>query len=1124
MTFQVSPSKPPQLSVAPPADALLFHKVAESQGAVGVANTGSGTLNYASAATSDLNWLTITGGNQGNVTPSTPASVGFTVNAAGIPPGFHVGQITVTDLGATSASNPQVTNVALLVNGTQPTMQLSQAGLTFYAVQNSNVVPPSQSVAIFDLGSTSFSWSTQPIQYAGADQGWLTVTASGSSGQGSPGEATVWVNPAGLQAGQYYATVNVTSAGAANSPQSFTVLLNVVGAGQLGSSPQLSTSGMILAAAAGSTAAAAQSISLISPAGLSPSYSTNVFTSSGGNWLSVTPPTGYLGTTGIAPLTIQASASSLTTGVNYGTVQVAFGDGTIQTIQVALLATSGVATPGAAAEARLRSTAVARSDSATSCTPKTLVATFNSPGENAELQVGQSQTFQVQISDDCGNPLLPSESPTAELVNASTSPNALLATLTSTPTANGLWTGSWTPSTQGDVQVRAYASRGLTFGGLATPPPPEATVGVTVLPANAESAAQPAGVINGASFDTSIQGLVVPGGYVSIYGQRMADDTAQASGGALAPSLGNAQLLLGGQPLPLLFVNSGQVNGLIPQNLSLNSSIQLQVLRDNTQSVPVSALVTDLQPGIFTTAQTGQGQGSILIAGTGTVAGPATVPSQQPVSPGQYIEIYATGLGQVVGTGGAAPPADGQPAPASGSPLFSTAATATVTIGGLNAPVSFAGLAPGFVALYQVNVQVPSGVQAGSAVPVVLTLTDTSGYAASSQTVTIAVAAPAVESAADHSAGRVSPGEIVILHSPNAGPASLFGSQLDSDGKVATLLADTRVWFDDFAAPLAYAASGNVMAVVPYEISGQSTTKVVVEYQGKLAPPVTLEVVPSAPALFTLDSTGQGQAAMLNETGCCNSRRDPAMRGSIGVLYATGEGQTTPPGITGSVSYHDRIADYPSPRLSVHVTVGGKAAEIVYAGDAPNAVAGLIQVNFRVPANAPIGDAVPLVLAVGDSRSPDGVTMAIRSSVKRILVADPDPAARNWFKQVLAGASYDVSTARNGVDALRQAKLHPTDLVIFSLAIPEQERMDSIRDIRAAWPQVNVVATTPGSVLGPVTLRAADLLGAQAIFTHPLASQSVLRRVRELLRSHPTPYTMNRDQAPNLSLRAGVQR
>jgi len=188
----------------------------------------------------------------------------------------------------------------------------------------------------------------------------------------------------------------------------------------------------------------------------------------------------------------------------------------------------------------------------------------------------------------------------------------------------------------------------------------------------------------------------------------------------------------------LLYASPGQVNGLIPQGVPVNTQIQLVVERGTAGSVPVSAYVTDLQPGIFTTAQNGQGQGSILINGTAIVAGPAGA-GQQPVSRGQYIQIYATGLGAVAGPSGSTPPADGQPAPASGSPLFQTVAAATVTIGGVNAPVIFSGLAPGFVALYQVNAQVPATAPTGNAVPLVLTMTDSNGHAAASQTVTVAV-------------------------------------------------------------------------------------------------------------------------------------------------------------------------------------------------------------------------------------------------------------------------------------------------------------------------------------------------------------------------------------------------
>ncbi len=733
VTFQVSRSQAPQLTLTPPQSFALPNGGGASQGAVGVSNTGGGTLNYTSAASSDLNWLTITGGSQGSVTPSTPSGIAFSVNP-NVSPGLHQGQITVTD---TSGINPpQASKVTLLVSIPQAIMQLSESGLTFYAVQNSNVTPPPQTVEIYNLWGDTLSWTSQ-IQYTVASQNWLTVTPSGSSAAAAPGIATVSVSPAGLPVGQYYATVNVPS-GAFNSPQSFSVLLNVVGAGQLGSSPQASTSGVILVAAPGSTAAATQNISLISPAGANPTFSTNVSTSSGGGWLSVTPLTGSL-SGGSASLAIQASAAAVAAGVNYGSVQVAFQDGTIQTIQVALMATPGAASTPAFA----LTTSVHTDASPPSCTPTTLVATFSTPNANTPLTVGQAQPFQVQIVDNCNAPLLSSQSPTVQLFNESTSPPAHLADLTP-GSPNGVWTSSWTPSSPGNVTLRVFASRGQTFGGISTPP--NTVVDVTVLPASATGPPAPAAAINGASFDTNVQGLVVPGGYVSIYGQFMADSTAQASGGLLPPSLGNAQLLFESngktQPLPLLFVNKDQVNGLIPQNLTLNDTIQLQVQRDNTAAVPLSVRVTQVQPGIFTTNTQGTGQGSILIAGTGTVAGPASAgpPQQLPVTRGNFIEIYATGLGAVKADNGAAPPADGQPAPsAPGSPLFN-AAPVTVTIGNVSVPASFAGLAPGYVALYQVNVQVPLNAPTGSAVQVVLTMTDSSGDTVSSPAgVTIAV-------------------------------------------------------------------------------------------------------------------------------------------------------------------------------------------------------------------------------------------------------------------------------------------------------------------------------------------------------------------------------------------------
>jgi uncharacterized protein (TIGR03437 family) len=143
---------------------------------------------------------------------------------------------------------------------------------------------------------------------------------------------------------------------------------------------------------------------------------------------------------------------------------------------------------------------------------------------------------------------------------------------------------------------------------------------------------------------------------------------------------------------------------------------QLVVIQNGTQSAGIDVLVTNLEPGIFSVDSTGSGQGSILIAGTGFIAGPtSSSPPAQPVQRGQYISIYCTGLGPVSN-----PPADGAPGPS--SPLSNTLATTTVTIGGIQVQASFSGLAPTLVGLYEVNAQVPTTLAPGNAVPVTISV------------------------------------------------------------------------------------------------------------------------------------------------------------------------------------------------------------------------------------------------------------------------------------------------------------------------------------------------------------------------------------------------------------------
>ncbi|MCX6995641.1 MAG: hypothetical protein NTV49_00800 [Kiritimatiellaeota bacterium] len=137
-------------------------------------------------------------------------------------------------------------------------------------------------------------------------------------------------------------------------------------------------------------------------------------------------------------------------------------------------------------------------------------------------------------------------------------------------------------------------------------------------------------------------------------------------------------------------------------------------------SQPQPVAVGAAQPGVFTQNQSGSGPGAIL--GQKPVAGSVAAlnTAANPASAGDYLLIYCTGLGAVT-------PSIVAGAAASYPPAYYTDNKVTVTVGGIDAPVQFSGLAPGFAGLYQVNVIVPSGVTEGSSVPVVVTAAGASG-------------------------------------------------------------------------------------------------------------------------------------------------------------------------------------------------------------------------------------------------------------------------------------------------------------------------------------------------------------------------------------------------------------
>jgi uncharacterized protein (TIGR03437 family) len=220
--------------------------------------------------------------------------------------------------------------------------------------------------------------------------------------------------------------------------------------------------------------------------------------------------------------------------------------------------------------------------------------------------------------------------------------------------------------------------------------------------------------------------------------------------------------------------------------------------------------------------------------------------------------------------------------------------------------------------------------------------------------------------------GAVAPGEIVTITGTLIGPTANATLTMTSDGKVATSLAGVRVFFDEFAAPLLYVSAGQINATVPYEVAGRATAQVRVQKDGVASDPYMIQISPTAPGIFTATQDGRGQAAALNDDNAANSQSSPANRGSIVQVFGTGEGITQPPGITGSVTDGLRVAVG-----KVSATVGGLPAEVVFAGAAPQAIAGLFQVNIRIPPNATTGD-VPIAITVGEAKSQTGVTIAVK--------------------------------------------------------------------------------------------------------------------------------------------------
>ena len=367
--------------------------------------------------------------------------------------------------------------------------------------------------------------------------------------------------------------------------------------------------------------------------------------------------------------------------------------------------------------------------------------------QSATVNTAFSTSLQVTVRDFLGNPVpnvvvtfsAPKSGasgtfPGSALTVTATTNGAGVATAP-TFTANGI-TGTFTV-TAAVAGVTAPAIFSLTNASLPTAP---------IISAVENSAT---GQLASPSYG------VAPNSFISIYSSNI----GTVSNPSLFPATDfqGLQVLFNGKAVPLYAItpSANQINVVVPSELPSSGTTSINVQNSSGVSQDMTLTLAQDSVGVFRIPDSSHpNNGAVVLNGTTWLVMPASTAAfynfqpctgmpviavcAQPAKPGDNIAIYFTGGGLATPNGNpsGSPVPTGSLSPLSGNPLYQTVETPTITIGGLIAPVQFSGIAPGTAAEYQLNTQIPLGVQLGDSVPVVVK------FANSSDTVTIAVQSP----------------------------------------------------------------------------------------------------------------------------------------------------------------------------------------------------------------------------------------------------------------------------------------------------------------------------------------------------------------------------------------------
>jgi uncharacterized protein (TIGR03437 family) len=574
-----------------------------------------------------------------------------------------------------------------------PALASNVSGVLFQA-QQGGVYSLSKTVQILNTDTTgsTVNWIAQLL--AGEDLVSLG-NASGTSTFSNPSSLTLSLKQSATQSvvGSHYELISVSDPNAQNSPLMIEVVLDLAAA----NSPplfDLTPSGLYYLAVSGGPRTAAQVVTVNTSSAAFVPFQVTTSTDDGGNWFIASVASGR--TSGQTPGTFSllVDPSHLASGLHTAQANVLVS-GIIRTViaTVVLLPAAGqVSTPdvGTAASDAIRPNAIGCAPSKIALTESGLVSNFSVPAK-------WPATLIVQLNDDCGGTVLNG----SVVANFSNGDAPLTLRGDGQP---GTYSATWQP---GSVSPQMVVTLNATAGQL-QPASLQLIGGVAANQAQVPVLTR-GGTVN--AYYPVPEGTLSPGTIVQMFGSGLASTELATGPPPLPPTFNGTTVLVGGLAAPLFYLKPGELDVQIPNELAGNQRYFVVVSANGALSLPQELDLVPLQPAAqaYADGQCGPGfqpqecyMHLMAVHSDGT-----PVNADSPAMPNEPLVVYLLGMGATnpsVPSGTQSPSSD-SPAQAAVQPLL--------FVNGENAQISYAGLTPGAVGLYEIDFVVPGDAPSG---------------------------------------------------------------------------------------------------------------------------------------------------------------------------------------------------------------------------------------------------------------------------------------------------------------------------------------------------------------------------------------------------------------------------